>query len=76
MLFVSTIDRTFKSFVVAIIGAEYLLRVLPRGTHQLSMFVRREELSSSLAASDLKISDLRGTRYVPLVHKASWYKDM
>ena len=33
MLFVSTIDRTFKSFVVAIIGAEYLLRVLPRGTH-------------------------------------------
>ena len=75
MLFVSTIDRTFKSFVVAIIGAEYLLRVLPRGTHQWSMFVRPEELSSALASSDLQIRDLRGMRYVPLVHKASWCRD-
>jgi 2-polyprenyl-6-hydroxyphenyl methylase/3-demethylubiquinone-9 3-methyltransferase len=75
ILFVSTIDRTFKSFAVAIVGAEYLLRVLPRGTHQWSMFVRPEELNSSLAASDLKIRDLRGMRYVPLVHKASWCKD-
>ncbi|MFT6590946.1 MAG: 2-polyprenyl-6-hydroxyphenyl methylase/3-demethylubiquinone-9 3-methyltransferase [Rhodoferax sp.] len=74
MLFVSTIDRTFKSFVVAIIGAEYLLRVLPRGTHQWSMFVRPGELSSALAPSDLQIRDLRGMRYVPLVHKASWCK--
>ena len=75
MLFVSTIDRTIKSFVVAIIGAEYLLRVLPRGTHQWSMFVRPEELSSALAPSHLQIRDLRGMRYLPLVHKASWCKD-
>ncbi|WP_350297151.1 bifunctional 2-polyprenyl-6-hydroxyphenol methylase/3-demethylubiquinol 3-O-methyltransferase UbiG [Limnohabitans sp. Rim8] len=75
MLFVSTIDRTFKSFVVAIIGAEYLLRVLPRGTHQWSMFVRPEELSSALAPADLQMRDLRGMRYVPLLHKASWCKD-
>jgi 2-polyprenyl-6-hydroxyphenyl methylase/3-demethylubiquinone-9 3-methyltransferase len=74
MLFVSTIDRTFKSFVVAIIGAEYLLRVLPRGTHQWSMFVRPEELRSALVSSDLELRDLRGMRYVPLVHKASWCK--
>ncbi len=75
MLFVSTIDRTFKSFVVAIIGAEYLLRVLPRGTHQWSMFVRPQELSSALDPSHLQIRDLRGMRYLPLVHKASWCKD-
>ena len=75
MLFVSTIDRTFKSFVVAIIGAEYLLRVLPRGTHQWSMFVRPQELRSALRPSDLQIRDLRGMRYLPLVHKASWCKD-
>ncbi len=75
MLFVSTIDRTFKSFVVAIIGAEYLLRVLPRGTHQWSMFVRPQELSSALYPSHLQIRDLRGMRYLPLVHKASWCKD-
>ena len=75
MLFVSTIDRTFKSFAVAIIGAEYLLRVLPRGTHQWSMFVRPHELSSALAPADLQMRDLRGMRYVPLVHKASWCTD-
>ena len=75
MLFVSTIDRTFKSFVVAIIGAEYLLRVLPRGTHQWSMFVRPQELRFALRPSDLQIRDLRGMRYLPLVHKASWCKD-
>jgi 2-polyprenyl-6-hydroxyphenyl methylase/3-demethylubiquinone-9 3-methyltransferase len=75
MLFVSTIDRTFKSFAVAIIGAEYLLRVLPRGTHQWSMFVRPEELTSALTPSDLHMNDLRGMRYLPLVHKVSWCKD-
>ena len=75
MLFVSTIDRTFKSFLVAIIGAEYLIRVLPRGTHQWSMFVRPEELSSALAPSNLQLRDVRGMRYLPIVHKASWCKD-
>ena len=75
ILFVSTIDRTFKSFAVAIVGAEYLLRFLPRGTHQWSMFVRPVELSSALAPSHLQRRDLRGMRYVPVVHKASWCKD-
>lgn len=75
MLFVSTIDRTFKSFVVAIVGAEYLLRILPRRTHQWSMFVRPEELNLALAPSNLKMRDLRGMRYLPFVHQATWCKD-
>lgn len=75
MLFVSTIDRTFKSFFVAIVGAEYLLRVLPIGTHKWSMFVRPEELRSALAPSELHMNNLRGMRYLPVVHKASWCKD-
>ena len=75
ILFVSTIDRTYKSFAVAIVGAEYLLRVLPRGTHQWSMFVRPEELRSALAPSELHMNNLRGMRYLPVVHKASWCKD-
>ncbi|MDH4482025.1 MAG: bifunctional 2-polyprenyl-6-hydroxyphenol methylase/3-demethylubiquinol 3-O-methyltransferase UbiG [Rhodoferax sp.] len=75
MLFISTIDRTFKSFAVAIVGAEYLLRVLPRGTHQWAMFVRPEELRSALAPSKLHMNNLRGMRYLPVVHKASWCKD-
>jgi len=74
MLFVSTIDRTLKSFAVAIVGAEYLLRVLPRGTHQWSMFVRPDELRSALANSKLHMNNLRGMRYLPVVHKASWCK--
>ena len=75
ILFVSTIDRTFKSFAVAIVGAEYLLRVLPRGTHQWSMFVRPDELRSALAPSELHMNNLCGMRYLPVVHKASWCKD-
>jgi len=75
MLFVSTIDRTWKSYVFAIVGAEYILRVLPRGTHQWSMFVRPEELSAALAPQGLERQDLRGMRYEPLKHRASWCMD-
>lgn len=75
MLFASTIDRTWKSFVFAIVGAEYVLRVLPRGTHHWSMFVRPDELSAALASSGLQRRDLRGMRYLPLLHRASWSAD-
>jgi len=60
---------------VAIVGAEYLLRVLPRGTHQWSMFVRPEELRFALAPSTLDMNNLRGMRYLPVLHKASWCKN-
>jgi 2-polyprenyl-6-hydroxyphenyl methylase/3-demethylubiquinone-9 3-methyltransferase len=75
MLFASTINRTWKSFVFAIVGAEYVLRLLPRGTHQWSMFVRPDELNAALAPSRLQRRDLRGMRYVPLLHRASWCTD-
>ena len=72
MLFVSTIDRTWKSYVFAIVGAEYILNVLPRGTHKWSMFVRPEELSAALAHQGLIRQDLCGMRYQPWQHRASW----
>jgi 2-polyprenyl-6-hydroxyphenyl methylase/3-demethylubiquinone-9 3-methyltransferase len=72
MLFVSTIDRTWTSYVFAIVGAEYLLKVLPRGTHQWSMFVRPDEINAALAPQGLVRLDLRGMRYNPLQHRASW----
>lgn len=75
MLFASTINRTWKSFLFAIVGAEYLLRVLPRGTHQWSMFVRPLELNAALASSSLHCCELRGMRYLPLLHRASWCRD-
>ena len=75
LLFVSTIDRTWKSYFFAIVGAEYVLRVLPRGTHRWSMFVRPEELNKVLSAQGLERRDLRGMRYQPLQHRASWCTD-
>ena len=72
ILFVSTIDRTWKSYIFAIVGAEYVLKVLPRGTHQWSMFVRPQELSAALSPQGLTRQDLRGMRYQPLQHRASW----
>jgi 2-polyprenyl-6-hydroxyphenyl methylase/3-demethylubiquinone-9 3-methyltransferase len=75
LLFASTIDRTWKSFVFAIVGAEYVLRVLPRGTHQWKRFVRPAELAAEFGRSGLQQSDLRGMRYLPLLHRASWCRD-
>lgn len=75
LLIASTIDRTWKSFVFAIVGAEYLLRVLPRGTHQWSRFVRPAELAVAAGRSGLQQRDLRGMRYLPLCHQASWCRD-
>jgi 2-polyprenyl-6-hydroxyphenyl methylase / 3-demethylubiquinone-9 3-methyltransferase len=75
LLMASTIDRTWKSFLFAIVGAEYVLRVLPRGTHQWSRFVRPTELAAAVARSGLQQRDLRGMRYLPLLHRASWCRD-
>ncbi len=75
LMFASTIDRTWKSFIFAIIGAEYVLRVLPRRTHTWQRFVRPNELASAIGRAGLQQSDLRGMRYLPVIHKAAWCKD-
>jgi 2-polyprenyl-6-hydroxyphenyl methylase/3-demethylubiquinone-9 3-methyltransferase len=75
LLLASTIDRTWKSFIFAIVGAEYVLRVLPRGTHQWQRFVRPAELAAAASRAGLQQIDLRGMRYLPMVHRASWCRD-
>lgn len=70
LLVVSTIDRTLKSFLFAIVGAEYIFRVLPRGTHQWPRFVRPVELQSAAQRSGLSSIDLRGIRCLPVLHRA------
>ena len=65
LLFASTLDRTWKSYLFAIVGAEYVLRVLPRGTHQWKQFVRPAELADVVGRSGLQQFDLRGMRYSP-----------
>lgn len=75
LLFASTIDRTWKSFVFAIVGAEYVLRVLPRGTHHWRQFVRPAELAAAAGRTGLQQTDLRGMRYDPFRHSAAWCDD-
>ena len=75
LLVVSTIDRTWKSFALAIIGAEYVFGVLPKGTHDWRRFVRPAELQSAARRGGFDFSDLRGVRYLPLLHRASWVLD-
>jgi 2-polyprenyl-6-hydroxyphenyl methylase / 3-demethylubiquinone-9 3-methyltransferase len=59
-LFLSTLNRTARSLLLAKIGAEYVLRLLPVGTHDWQMFVRPAELGADLRGAGLKVADLAG----------------
>jgi len=63
LMFVTTINRTLKSFALAIIGAEYVLRWLPVGTHRWDKFVTPDELEDSLSAAGLSVVDEGGIVY-------------
>lgn len=63
LLFVATLNRTIKSFALAIVGAEYVLRWLPRGTHRWDKFVTPNELDIAIAEADLGIIDESGVIY-------------
>ena len=65
-IFFSTINRNPKSYLFAIIGAEYVLRLLPKGTHDYRKFIRPSELDGWLRASGLSLGDLTGLHYNPL----------
>jgi 2-polyprenyl-6-hydroxyphenyl methylase/3-demethylubiquinone-9 3-methyltransferase len=65
LIFIATINRTLKSFGLAIIGAEYVLGWLPRGTHQWEKFITPDELALWLEASALKQLDRPGVTYNP-----------
>ncbi len=66
ILFLSTINRTMKAWALAIVGAEYVLRWLPRGTHQWERFVTPEELGQHCAAAGLRETRFEGMTYNPL----------
>ena len=65
-IFFSTISRNLKSFLFAIVGAEYFLKLLPKGTHNFENFIRPSELYGWCDAVDLKILDITGMSYNPL----------
>lgn len=76
IMFVATINRTVKALGLAIIGAEYVLRWLPRGTHQYGKLVRPEELEKALSASGMVITDRSGVSYNPLADRWQRSKDL
>ncbi len=65
-VFFSTINRNPKSYLFAILGAEYLLRLLPKGTHDYAKFIRPSELARWTRAADLETRDITGLTYNPL----------
>jgi len=66
VLMVATMNRTLKSFAMAIVGAEYVLRWLPRGTHDWNKFLRPSEVAAGIRANGLGVGGVRGMSYSPL----------
>jgi 2-polyprenyl-6-hydroxyphenyl methylase/3-demethylubiquinone-9 3-methyltransferase len=69
-LFLSTLNRTPLAFAAAIVGAEYTLNLLPRGTHHYAQFIRPSELASALRSAGLELEDVSGLAYNPLTRHA------
>jgi len=76
LMIAATLNRTMKSFALAIVGAEYILRWLPRGTHQWDKFVTPEELERAFAAGSLRITAERGVIYNLLADRWQLSDDM
>lgn len=75
-LFFSTINRNPKAYLFAVIGAEYVLKLLPKGTHDYKQFIRPSELDQWARQAGIRISDFRGLSYNPLTQFYSLDKDI
>ncbi|MFC1777893.1 bifunctional 2-polyprenyl-6-hydroxyphenol methylase/3-demethylubiquinol 3-O-methyltransferase UbiG [Pseudomonadota bacterium] len=69
-LFMSTLNRNAMSFAVAILGGEYITRIIPTGTHQYDRFIRPSELCQWLRSSGMKVEDITGIHYNPVERTA------
>ncbi len=75
-VFFSTINRNPKAYLFAVIGAEYLLNMLPRGTHDYTKFIRPSEMEGWAREAGLQLTDLTGMSYNPLTREYSLGKDV
>lgn len=75
-VYFSTINRNPKSYLFAIVGAEYLMKMLPRGTHDYARFIKPSELDEWARAAGLKLNDLKGVSYNPLTGLFSQSQDV
>jgi hypothetical protein len=76
MVFFSTLNRNAKSFLFAIVGAEYVLNLLPRGTHEYARFIRPSELSRACREAGLTVADLTGMTYNPFTKTYALGRDV
>ena len=74
-LFFSTISRTPKAYLLAVLGAEYVLNILPRGTHDYARLIRPSELARAVRRAGLQVKDVSGMAYNPFSHRARLTRD-
>ena len=72
----STINRNPKSFALAVVGAEYLLNIVPRGTHEYAKFIRPSELDRWVRDAGLEVLGMKGLRYNPLTRTGTMCGDV
>lgn len=75
-LFFSTINRNPKSYLFAVLGAEYILQLLPKGTHEYAKFIKPSELGRWLRNANLDLQDVTGMLYNPLTKRYSLGRDV
>lgn len=75
-VFFSTINRNPKAFLLAVVGAEYLLNMLPKGTHEYAKFIRPSELEQAARNAGLNLQDISGMTYNPLFQSYRLGKDI
>ena len=66
-LFFSTINRNLKSFIFAILGAEYILNILPQGTHEFEKLIKPSEMKNFIDSADLEFEEVNGMSYLPFL---------
>ena len=75
-LYISTINRNLKAFLFAIVGAEYILNLLPKGTHHYDKFIKPSEVKSWANSLNMNISNITGMTYNPFLKKYSLGSDV
>jgi 2-polyprenyl-6-hydroxyphenyl methylase/3-demethylubiquinone-9 3-methyltransferase len=75
-MFLSTLNRNPRSFVTAILGAEYIFNILPKGTHEWNKFIKPSELEKYMRTAGIKLKESKGMFYNPIVHTAHLNNDL
>lgn len=75
-VFLSTINRTLRAYLLAVVGAEYVARLLPRGTHSYERFIRPAELAGWCRTAGIDVRDMAGIEYHPLARSARLVTDV